>query len=145
MEQNGAESTESEHEHGHERGIGPGGTSLRAKLGQPSGLAFPNPFAMQLEQQDRKEQRVAATIAWSERNRTPPKLVAPVRETLKLKGWDRLWVWDGEDIVSKGIRKDVGYTGTQIRAAGFKLPVLVKTKMQRKPRAKRKGAETSEE
>ncbi len=122
------------------RGLGPRGTSLKAKLGQASGLVFSDPFAMQLEQQERKEQRVAATLRWASRNRTPPKPLAPVRECEhRSPEGKRLWIWEGEDIRSKDLFRTCLYSAETIRAAGFKLPTLVKTKTQRKPRKKREG------
>ncbi len=125
---------------GAQRGLGPRGTSLKAKLGQASGLTFSDPFAMQLEQQERKEQRVAATMRWANRNRTPPKPEAPVLPLGKLKGRDRGWLWNGDSIGSKGLYNGHEYVASDIRKAGFKLPKLAQTKAQRKPKAEGKNA-----
>ncbi len=93
---------------------------------------------MQLEQQERKEQRLAAVMRWASRNRTPPKPLAPVEQVDEKVDGARVWRWVGETIASKGIAQGENYHGEWIRKMGYKLPVLVKpvkTKAQRKPKA----------
>lgn len=104
-------------------GLGPRGSSLLERTGIPA-VVWRDPFAMQLEQQDRGEQRRLKAIWHATRHAPPKKPIAPVESSGKVKGGPRVWVWVGESIESKGMLKGNGYTGERIRKAGFKLPKI---------------------
>ena len=108
-------------------GLGPHGSSLLERV---AGWSQPwrDPFAMQLEQQDRREARQQKAIWHAQHRATPRKPEAPVVAGPKPdKGLLRLWTWVGESIESKQFYKNASYTAEQIRKAGFKMPKLVKT------------------
>ena len=102
-------------------GLGPNGASLLDRTGQPAQV-WRDPFAMQLEQQDRREARQEKAIWHAMHRAQPRKPEAPVVVIKKAKGEVRCWMWEGEDIPSKPLYKGTVYTSEQIRKAGFKLP-----------------------
>lgn len=102
-------------------GLGPKGSSLLDRTGQPAKV-WRDPFAMQLEQQDRGEQRRLKAIWHATRHAKPAKPLAPVEAREKAKGLERLWRWTGESIQSKGMIHGFSYKAGEIRKAGFKLP-----------------------
>lgn len=106
-------------------GLGPRNISLLERLGAPLPV-WSNPFAMQMEQQQRGEARREKAIWHRMRHSQLKKPLAPVTALPKAKGYDRVWQWDGEDIMSKGLKQNSTYTAKQLRKAGFKLPVLGK-------------------
>lgn len=106
-------------------GLGPKHSSLLERCGMPMQV-WRDPFAMQMEQQDRREAR-QEKARWHAAHRAMPKRPeAPVHSLPKTKGRDRLWHWDGESIPSKGIEQGQLYTAAELRKAGFKLPRLGK-------------------
>jgi hypothetical protein len=106
-------------------GLGPRNSSLLKRLNTIPPI-WSNPFAMQMEQQQRGEARREKAIWHAQRHSHPKRPLAPVTALPKAKGYDRVWQWDGEDIPSKGLVKDSTYTAKQLRKAGFKLPVIPK-------------------
>jgi hypothetical protein len=106
-------------------GLGPNQSSLLQRTGMPA-LVWRDPFAMQMEQQDRGEARRLKAIWHATKNKKPKKSLAPVSPMPKEKGLPRRWQWDGEDIPSRGLVKGLAYDGLVIREAGFKLPPMPK-------------------
>lgn len=108
-------------------GLGPHSSSLLERV---AGWSQPwrDPFAMQLEQADRREARQQKAIWHAMHRAAPKKPEAPVEAKPKEKSKTRTWLWVGESISSKGLQKDYTYTADQIRKAGFKLPKLEKKK-----------------
>ncbi len=104
-------------------GLGPHGDSLLDRTGQPAQV-WRDPFAMQMEQIDRAEQRRLKAIWHASRHRKPPKPEAPVTPSKKEKGRPRYWLWVGEDIPSKALYGNTLYLPEAIRQAGFKLPKI---------------------
>ena len=106
-------------------GLGPHSSSLLERV---AGWSQPwrDPFAMQLEQQDRREARQQKAIWHAQHRAQPRKPEAPVLAMPKSKGQDRLWCWHGNSIESKDMIHNRNYTAEQIRKAGFKLPVMKK-------------------
>ena len=106
-------------------GLGPNGTSLLARIAAPAPV-WSNPFAMQLEAQERGEARQAKAQWHRQKHAAQRKPEAPVTALPKVKGQERGWVWNGESMPSKSLYNGQVYTATAIRKAGFKLPVLRK-------------------
>ena len=107
-------------------GLGPHGSSLLERV---AGWSQPwrDPFAMQLEQQDRREARQQKAIWHAQHRAQPKKPEAPVISYSKRKDEEREWEWIGETIDSKNLIKGAVYPQSYIRKAGFKLPKLAKT------------------
>jgi len=104
-------------------GLGPKGSSLIDRCGHDA-APWRDPFAMQLEQQDRLEQRRLKAIWWAMKHKKAQKPEAPVLALKKVKGVPRQWKWWGEDIISTGMLRDGVYFAEDIRKAGFKLPKI---------------------
>src|SRR3989304_589035 len=102
-------------------GLGPHSSSLLDRTGQPA-QPWRDPFAMQLEQQDRREARQLKAIWHAQHRAQPKKPEAPVVGLKKMKDQPRLWTWIGETIESKGMLHQGTYSTETIRKAGFKLP-----------------------
>jgi hypothetical protein len=110
-------------------GIGPNGSSLLERL--PSLVVLSDdsePWQMAMEQQARGQARLENAIR--HHRKKPPKPLAPIEFShmgQKPDGkFERLWVWLGENIPSKGLVKTSYYTAKEIRDAGFKLPPIKK-------------------
>ena len=106
-------------------GLGPRSTSLLARIAAPPPV-WGNPFAMQMEAQERGEARQEKAQWHRQRHAAQRKPEAPVTALPKAKGQERGWVWNGEDIPSKSLYNGHAYTAVQVRKAGFKLPKLSK-------------------
>ena len=108
-------------------GLGPHGSSLAERVALPPPV-WSNPFAMQLEGIARAEARRERAIWHRQKHAAPRKPEAPVSESntkvIHNGKNERMWIWEGEDIASKGLFHWRQYTSSQIRKAGFKLPKL---------------------
>mgnify|MGYP001592563862 CR=1 FL=1 len=106
-------------------GLGPHQTSLLARIAAPAPV-WSNPFAMQMEVQERGEARREKAQWHRQKHAAQRKPEAPVLPLGKAKGQERGWLWNGESMPSKGLHNGHAYTAAQVRKAGFKLPVLRK-------------------
>lgn len=109
-------------------GLGPHNSSLLDRTGHPAKV-WRDPFAMRLEQQDRREARQLKAIWHAQHRAQPRKPEAPAHSPGKefREGSEkkvRVWIWDGEDIPSKNLFKGETYLPATLRKAGFKLPKL---------------------
>ena len=116
-------------------GLGPHNTSLLQRIDAPEPV-WSNPFAIQMEAQQRGEARQLKRIWHQQRHSTPKKPVAPVRQMTRECGEsERFWCWIGEDIPSKGIIAGKVMKAIEVRKAGYKLPKLEKkVKVKREPK-----------
>ena len=113
-------------------GLGPLGVGLLDRLGR----AFePSLEWIDAEQARRTHTRLMARIAHA--SKKPAKPLAPVEQVdQKLLG-KRVWRWIGEPIPSKDLAPGLLYTSDTLRAQGFKLPTLTKTKKKGKKNGQR--------
>lgn len=111
-------------------GLGPRASNLLARINAAEPI-WSNPFAMQLEAQQRGEARREKAIWHAQRHTTPKRPEAPALPLGKVKGKDRGWLWNGESIGSKGLYNGHEYLASEIRKAGFKLPKIAKLKKQK--------------
>jgi len=106
-------------------GLGPRHTSLLERLAATPPV-WGNPFAMQMEQQQRGEARREKAIWHAMRHAHPKRPLAPATPLPKAKGYERMWQWDGESIPSKKLKQNDVYTAAELREKGFKMPAIPK-------------------
>ena len=101
-------------------GLGPNNSSLLKRTGHAFEMTLD---WLTMDRQERGQARRIAAIKWSMKHKKQQKPVAPVSPS---DSKHRVWMWEGEDIPSKGIRTGCWYQADDIRRWGFKLPKLEK-------------------
>jgi hypothetical protein len=105
-------------------GLGPHGSSLLQRLGRS--MEPPELLAIVMDQASRGEARKLARIRYGMKHKAKVKPLAPVEETWMkdIVTGEHLWIWLGENLISKGLLVNLLYRASFIRKAGFKLPKL---------------------
>jgi len=106
-------------------GLGPNGSSLLERVGKQFEMTLD---WLILDRQERGQARKIATIRYATKHKKQQKPLAPVKESdLKsIPEGNRLWIWQGEVIESKGLQPSLSYSSEYIRKCGFRLPKLKK-------------------
>jgi len=104
-------------------GLGPNNSSLLERVGRQFEMTLD---WLTMDRQERGQARRIAAIRYGMKHKKQQKPLAPVSIKPKEKGYERRWLWEGDDIESKGLKHFHSYSSTVIRAAGFKLPKLAK-------------------
>src|SRR3990167_9695485 len=104
-------------------GLGPNNTSLLERTDKTFELTLD---WLEMDRQERRQARKLAAIKYGMKHKKQRKPLAPVRDKPKMKGYERQWIWEGKSIESKGMIYGQSFSGTEIRAKGFKLPKLEK-------------------
>ena len=104
-------------------GLGPNNTSLLERVGKQFEMTLD---WLEMDRQERGQARRLAVIRYGMKHKKQQKPTAPVRDKPKMKGYERQWIWEGKSMESKGMIHGQGYSGTEIRNQGFKLPKLEK-------------------